>query len=252
MSNIDTTKQAKEQYQDRDTAPKDGTMVCLLVDYSGDGAAPLDDAKTGWTIGYNTLVDTGDDEWIMVGWDWCQDCYCQGRGEVIGWAPFKPSISMAAEITRLTAALAQSRAETQAALAGRVKVKPLVWECLSSKFDGGREHFGTGVFGHWYGVKREKNRSWRVAHHIGNSVVEVGHFESLEAAKAAAQADYEARILAAIQPDTSKMALVRELVAILRAVDEHHGLECIPDTEYVGKLRAALALITTQEETRHD
>lgn len=71
--------------------PKDGRMVCLLVDYSGDGAAPLEDALTAWTIGYNTLDDTGEDEWILVGWNWCQDCYCQGHGRVIGWAPFTPT-----------------------------------------------------------------------------------------------------------------------------------------------------------------
>ncbi|HMT45541.1 MAG TPA: hypothetical protein PKE59_00340 [Novosphingobium sp.] len=77
--------------------PKDGTMVCLLVDYSGDGAAPLEDAQVCWTIGYNTLADTGDDEWIMVGWDWCQDCYCQGHGKIIGWAPFAPTIHQPTE-----------------------------------------------------------------------------------------------------------------------------------------------------------
>ena len=73
--------------------PKDGTMVCLLVDYSGDGGAPLEDALTAWTIGYNTLADTGEDEWIMVGWDWCHDCYCQGSGKIIGWAPFAPTMT---------------------------------------------------------------------------------------------------------------------------------------------------------------
>ena len=73
--------------------PKDGTMVCLLVDYSGNGGAPLEDALTAWTIGYNTLADTGEDEWIMVGWDWCHDCYCQGSGKIIGWAPFAPTMT---------------------------------------------------------------------------------------------------------------------------------------------------------------
>ena len=87
--------------------PKDGTMVCLLVDYSGDGVAPLEDALTAWTIGYNTLADTGEDEWIMVGWDWCHDCYCQGSGKIIGWAPFAPTEleRMRAEAERLRTAL---------------------------------------------------------------------------------------------------------------------------------------------------
>ena len=67
--------------------PKDGRMVCLLVDYS-DGDHPLEDAKQAWTIGYNTLADTGDDEWLIAGWSWEQDCYTDGRGTVIGWLPF--------------------------------------------------------------------------------------------------------------------------------------------------------------------
>lgn len=71
--------------------PKDGTMVCLMVDYSGDGSAPLEDKQIGWTIGYNTLADTGDDEWVIVGWDWCQDRYCHGSGKIIDWRPFPSS-----------------------------------------------------------------------------------------------------------------------------------------------------------------
>ena len=78
---------------DQINPPKDGMMVCLLVDYSEDGESPLQDALTAWTIGYNTLADTGEDEWIMVGWDWCHDCYCQGSGKIIGWAPFAPTMA---------------------------------------------------------------------------------------------------------------------------------------------------------------
>lgn len=84
-------KSAKQPDPTPDTSlsdpPKDGRMLCLLVDYS-DGDHPLEDAKQAWTIGYNTLADTGDDEWLIAGWSWEQDCYTDGRGTVIGWLPF--------------------------------------------------------------------------------------------------------------------------------------------------------------------
>lgn len=85
--------------QPPDTAPKDGTMIRLLVDYTGqDRWTPLEDEEQAWTIGYNTLEDQDEDEWIMVGWNWEQDCYTQGAGKIIGWLPFhtQPATSAAA------------------------------------------------------------------------------------------------------------------------------------------------------------
>lgn len=73
------------------TAPRDGTLVRLLLDYSDEeNWVQLEDKIQAWTIGYNTLADTGDDEWIIVGWDWSQDCWCEGSGKIIGWLPFVP------------------------------------------------------------------------------------------------------------------------------------------------------------------
>ena len=73
------------------TAPRDGTLVRLLLDYSDEeNWVPLEDKIQAWTIGYNTLADAGDDEWIIVGWDWSQDCWCEGSGKIIGWLPFVP------------------------------------------------------------------------------------------------------------------------------------------------------------------
>ena len=72
-----------------ETAPKDGTMLRLLVDYEGvENWMPLTDDNQSWTIGFNTLEDTGDDEWIIAGWNWSQDCFGTGEGKVIGWLPF--------------------------------------------------------------------------------------------------------------------------------------------------------------------
>lgn len=72
-----------------DSAPKDGTLIRLLVDYSSDDAAgALEDAAEAWTIGFNNLRDTGDDEWQFAGWNWSHDCFTEGHGKVIGWLPF--------------------------------------------------------------------------------------------------------------------------------------------------------------------
>lgn len=69
------------------TAPKDGTMVRLLVDYS-EGGAPLDDAERAWTIGFNNLSNTGEDRWQFAGWCWIHDHFTEGSGEPVGWLPW--------------------------------------------------------------------------------------------------------------------------------------------------------------------
>jgi hypothetical protein len=69
-----------------DDAPKDGQLLWLKVDYT-DGDYPLEDAQVAWTIGFNNLDDTGEDEWQFAGWNWCQDCFTEGAGKVIDWRP---------------------------------------------------------------------------------------------------------------------------------------------------------------------
>lgn len=72
-----------------DCAPKDSTMCRLLVDYGEDDFGALEDsAEPTWTIGFNQFDHTGDDEWLMAGWDWSHDVFTQGQGKVIGWLPF--------------------------------------------------------------------------------------------------------------------------------------------------------------------
>lgn len=70
-----------------DSAPKDGTMIRLLVDYT-DGGGPLDDALVAWTIGFNDLDGTGVDEWKFAGWCWTHDHFSQGSGTPVGWLPW--------------------------------------------------------------------------------------------------------------------------------------------------------------------
>ena len=65
---------------------KDGRFIFLFVDYST-GHGPLEDSMVAWTIGFNSLKDTGEDYWNLVGWSWEQDHFLDGQGEVLGWYP---------------------------------------------------------------------------------------------------------------------------------------------------------------------
>jgi hypothetical protein len=68
------------------TAPKDGTLVWLFIDYEGaDQFTALQDNLQAWTIGFNQLADTEIDEWEIVGWDWEQDHFRNGEGKILGW-----------------------------------------------------------------------------------------------------------------------------------------------------------------------
>ena len=69
------------------TAPRDGTMVRLLVQFTNHGVNDGFDSGPAWTIGANTYDDSGDDEWFIAGWDWQQDCFTAGEGEPLGWLP---------------------------------------------------------------------------------------------------------------------------------------------------------------------
>lgn len=72
-----------------EAAPRDGRILRLLVDYSGEDARhPLDDASEAWTIGSNSFDNDGVDEWQFAGWCWSHDHFTEGRGRVIGWLPF--------------------------------------------------------------------------------------------------------------------------------------------------------------------
>lgn len=79
------------------------------------------------------------------------------------------------------------------------RVKPLVWSA-ANEAGHGRAHYGSGVFGHWYAISRSKYKCWMVVHHIVGKAVHMVPFVSLEDAKTAAQADYERRIFAALEP----------------------------------------------------
>ena len=106
-----------------------------------------------------------------------------------------------AEIARLTA-------ERDAALAGAVKVKPLVWFETQSEIPHHAWEAWTG-FGRW--VIFLRFQSMNAATYW---IFSLG-YPTLEAAQAAAQADYAARILAALE-DTGEPALIREAAALCK------------------------------------
>lgn len=79
-------------WNDTATAPKDGTMLRLLVQHSdaeNERWTPFEDSLEPYsTIGFNALSATGEDEWQFAGWDWSHDCFTDGAGTVIGWMPY--------------------------------------------------------------------------------------------------------------------------------------------------------------------
>ena len=95
---------------------------------------------------------------------------------------------------------ARLTAERDAALAGAVKVKPLVWVDFHDR--GAKAHAWNEAN---YMIQKWSDGRWEIsASYPGYSTSIYGtdrFYPTIEAAKAAAQADYDARILAAIQPD---------------------------------------------------
>lgn len=68
-----------------DTAPRDGTMLRLLVQF--DEHATEDTSAPAWTIGANEFDANGNDEWRFAGWCWTHDHFTEGKGTPVGWLP---------------------------------------------------------------------------------------------------------------------------------------------------------------------
>lgn len=79
---------ASESWRPMETAPKDGTLVLLLI-YPDEGrCCPLEDTENGSrTVGHNNFAHDGEDCWLFAGWSWEQDHYTQGDGNPAGWMP---------------------------------------------------------------------------------------------------------------------------------------------------------------------
>ncbi len=112
---------------------------------------------------------------------------------------------------------ARLTAERDAAMAGAVKVKPLVW-VKNSRIEGWWQ-----VEGWPYVVRCEGGIGYLVDCDSETLAGKPGGpHDTLELAQAAAQADYDARILAAIQPDPDERqaALAAAVIAALHDIDD--------------------------------
>lgn len=76
------------KYNDISTAPKNGTIVQLLVVFDTNDVE--DEAGPHWTIGCNCEDNTGDSRWYIAGWCWTHDVFSGAEGTPIGWLPLGP------------------------------------------------------------------------------------------------------------------------------------------------------------------
>jgi hypothetical protein len=81
----------RARWQPIETAPKDGTLLWLEVEYDHVDlhAHPLALTEGGLatTIGHNNVAHDGDDVWHLAGWCWSQDRYTEGKGSPTHWQP---------------------------------------------------------------------------------------------------------------------------------------------------------------------
>ena len=69
-------------WQEMDSAPRDGTMLRLLVEFEEHSTEDADQAPT---IGVNNFDNDGEDRWKFAGWCWSHDHFTAGKGVPIGW-----------------------------------------------------------------------------------------------------------------------------------------------------------------------
>ncbi len=72
-------------WRDMGSAPKDGTMIRLLVEFEDN--ATEDDGGPSITIGFNSLGNDQIDKWNFAGWCWTHDRFTGGIGTPIRWLP---------------------------------------------------------------------------------------------------------------------------------------------------------------------
>lgn len=93
-----TESQRTPTPQPMGTAPKDGTIVRLLVRFTEGAFEDVEPGVATWTIGQNGADHhPEDDEWLFAGWNWEQDCFTQGEGEPVGWLPLHGELTAAQE-----------------------------------------------------------------------------------------------------------------------------------------------------------
>jgi hypothetical protein len=76
---------AREEWMPMDTAPRDGTLIRLLVRFTEH--ATEDTSEPCPTIGAWPATGDDDSAFQFAGWCWNHDHFCEGQGEPIGWLP---------------------------------------------------------------------------------------------------------------------------------------------------------------------
>ena len=82
------TLSQKAYPQPMESAPRDGTMVRLLVNF--DDHATEDTTGPAWTIGANNddnVDHSGRTGWQFAGWCWTHDHFTEGKGTPVAWLP---------------------------------------------------------------------------------------------------------------------------------------------------------------------
>lgn len=74
-------------WRDMASAPTDGTMVRLLVEFEEHSTEDADQAPT---IGANNFDNDGENVWRFAGWCWSHDHFTEGKGTPVGWLPMLP------------------------------------------------------------------------------------------------------------------------------------------------------------------
>lgn len=89
-------------WRDMSIAPRDGTMLRLLVEFEEHSTEDADQAPT---IGANNFDNSEVDEWKFSGWCWEHDHFVEGRGAPVGWLPMldEPKTNPVAEEPALAA-----------------------------------------------------------------------------------------------------------------------------------------------------
>jgi len=72
------------EWMDMASAPRDGTMLRLLVEFEEHST---EDAAQAPTIGANNFDNDGEDRWQFAGWCWTHDHFVEGKGVPVGWLP---------------------------------------------------------------------------------------------------------------------------------------------------------------------
>lgn len=72
------------KWLDMSIAPRDGTIIILLVDFAENST---DDDSRAITIGCNNFDNSENDQWLFAGWNWNYDVFDEGTGKPIGWWP---------------------------------------------------------------------------------------------------------------------------------------------------------------------